>query len=160
MKKVLLLAALLAVAWFFYFNREPPALPAPPAAEEWQGVTEATFDLAAIVESDNTIAEAFASRASGFQVVGGGTVDRLLDDDAEGGRHQRFILRLDSGQTLLVAHNIDLAPRIDSLQAGDTVTFNGVYEWNERGGVIHWTHHDPQGEHEAGWIRHRNRTYQ
>jgi hypothetical protein len=106
------------------------------------------------------IGEAYANRESGVQVSGEGTVSRILDDDEDGGRHQRFILRLDSGQTLLIAHNIDLAPRIDSLQVGDAVAFNGVYEWNDRGGVIHWTHHDPQGQHEAGWLQHRSRTYQ
>ena len=62
------------------------------------------------------VAEAYANHASGVQVTGEGTVSRMLGDDDDGGRHQRFILRLDSGQTLLVAHNIDLAPRIDSLR--------------------------------------------
>ena len=35
-----------------------------------------------------------------------------LPDDNKGTRHQRFILKLSSGQTLLVAHNIDLADKI------------------------------------------------
>ncbi len=139
MKKLLLLVALLAVAW--HFNGQPTGASAP------------------AVRTD-AVAEAYANRSSGLQVSGQGTVSRLLDDDHDGSRHQRFILRLDSGQTLLVAHNIDLAPRIDSLQPGDTVEFNGVYEWNDRGGVLHWTHHDPQGEHEPGWLRHRGRTYE
>jgi hypothetical protein len=56
-----------------------------------------------------------------------------------GSRHQRFILELGSGQTLLVAHNIDLAPRLPALAVGETVDFNGVYEWTPEGGVIHWT---------------------
>ena len=76
---------------------------------------------------------------------GSGTVLRVLADDNSGSRHQRFILRLDSGQTVMVAHNIDLAPRIASLRAGDRVGFSGEYEWNAQGGVIHWTHHDPAG---------------
>ncbi len=85
---------------------------------------------------------------------------RILPDDNDGSRHQRFILRLDSGRTLLVAHNIDLAPRIPALQKGDTVAFHGVYEWNENGGVIHWTHRDPVGQHQPGWLRHDGRTFQ
>ena len=97
---------------------------------------------------------------SGQQVSGQGTVTRILSDDNDGSRHQRFILRLDSGRTLLVAHNIDLAPRIAALQTGDTVSFYGEYEWNDRGGVIHWTHHDPQGRHADGWLVHDGRRYE
>lgn len=97
---------------------------------------------------------------AGEQVTGVGTVDRLLPDENEGSRHQRFILRLDSGRTLLVAHNIDLAPRISELQPGDRIEFNGEFEPNALGGVIHWTHHDPQGAHEDGWLKHRGRVYQ
>jgi len=86
-------------------------------------------------------------------------VSRILSDDNKGSRHQRFILRLSSGQTLLVAHNIDLAPRINNLQNGDSVQFYGEYEWNSTGGVIHWTHHDPGGQHVGGWLEHNGRKY-
>ncbi len=110
--------------------------------------------------SDQTIANAFRDHANNLQVTGKGTVTTLLPDDKKGSRHQRFLLRLSTGQSLLVAHNIDLAPRISSLQKGDTVAFHGVYEWNPKGGVIHWTHHDPDRRHEAGWLKHKGRTYQ
>lgn len=106
------------------------------------------------------LARAYETRASNLQVEGEGKVTRVLPDDNDGSRHQRFILELASGQTLLVAHNIDLAPRIPSLTVGDTVAFFGEYEWNERGGVIHWTHHDPQGRHAGGWLRHEGKIYQ
>lgn len=78
----------------------------------------------------------------------------------DGSQHQRFIVELSSGQTLLIAHNIDIAPRINSLQVGDSVRFYGEYEWNPQGGIIHWTHHDPNGYHVGGWIKHNGRTYQ
>jgi len=97
---------------------------------------------------------------SGQQVRGQGTVSRILSDDNDGSRHQRFILRLGSGQTVLIAHNIDLAPRVASLRTGDAVSFYGEYEWNDKGGVIHWTHHDPQGLHAAGWLEHNGQRYQ
>lgn len=96
----------------------------------------------------------------GSQVTGSGTVIRILSDDNEGSRHQRFILELSSGQTLLIAHNIDLAPRVAMLSTGDTVRFYGEYEAGSRGGVIHWTHHDPRGRHVTGWLEHRGRRYQ
>ena len=106
------------------------------------------------------VTRAFEKRQSDVQVAGTGIVESILADDREGSRHQRFILRLSSGQTLLVAHNIDLAPRIDSLRKGDTVAFYGEYIWNSKGGVLHWTHHDPGRRHQAGWLKHQGETYQ
>ena len=85
---------------------------------------------------------------------------RVLPDDVDGSRHQRFIVQLASGQTLLITHNIDVAPRIVGLKVGDSVAFNGEYVWNDKGGVIHWTHHDPQGRHVAGWVMHNGKRYQ
>ena len=110
-------------------------------------------------ESDQRLARAFADEESRLQVEGTGTVIKLLDDDNEGSRHQRFIVRLESGQTILVAHNIDLASRIDSLKVGDKVGFFGEYDWSPKGGTLHWTHHDPQGHHVAGWLKHEGRLY-
>lgn len=100
------------------------------------------------------------SQANGKQVQGIGIVSHILADDNDGSRHQRFILRLKSGQTLLVAHNIDLAPRVDNLRKGDVVQFHGEYEWNAKGGLVHWTHHDPAGRHVAGWLKHNGRVFQ
>jgi hypothetical protein len=114
----------------------------------------------ALSAHDDLLAQAFAERYLDLQVEGEGTVVRLLSDDTQGGRHQRFILELASGQTLLVTHNIDVAPRVASLEVGDPVWFRGVYEWNDQGGLIHWTHGDPSGSHEAGWIRHEGTTYE
>jgi len=118
-------------------------------------------DSAGFIDQRNTaLSIAFDERYSGVQTEGNGIVIKILPDDNEGSRHQRFILKLHSGQTLLIAHNIDLAPRLSILREGDVVAFNGEYEWNSKGGVIHWTHRDPNGRHEAGWLKHNGQTYQ
>jgi hypothetical protein len=109
---------------------------------------------------DSQIGRAFKNGTSDVQVEGEGLVTRVLADDLDGSRHQRFIVSLASGQTVLIVHNIDLAPRVDGLQTGDSVRFYGEYVWNEQGGKVHWTHHDPQGKHVAGWLKHNGRTYQ
>lgn len=114
---------------------------------------------AAPIADDSPIGRAFASRASDVQVEGEGKVTRVLPDDLNGRRHQRFVVRLASGQTVLVAHNIDIAPRIDGLKEGDSVRFMGEYVWNEEGGIIHWTHHDPVGRHVSGWVKHNGKTF-
>ena len=68
----------------------------------------------------------------------------MLSDDSDGSRHQRFVLQLSDRSTLLIAHNIDLADRVP-VGMGDRIKFRGMYEWNELGGLVHWTHHDPLG---------------
>ena len=106
------------------------------------------------------IERAFERSQSNLQVHASGQVIAVLADDNEGSRHQKFILKLNNGQTVLVAHNIDLAPRITSLAKGDIVEFFGEYEYSDKGGVIHWSHHDPANKHVGGWLKHQGRTYQ
>lgn len=113
-----------------------------------------------VPSDDQRIAEAFRTRASGIFVQSRGTVERILSDDLDPPRHQRFILRLATGQTLLMTHNIDLAPRIENLRAGDSVGFRGEYVWNDKGGLIHWTHHDPSGRRVGGWLEHEGRKHE
>jgi hypothetical protein len=100
------------------------------------------------------------SQSPAGEVSGTGTVIRILPDDNDGDRHQRFIIRLASGQTVLVAHNIDIAARVSPLREGDTVEYKGEYAWNDKGGVVHWTHRDPAGKHPAGWLKHDGQTFQ
>ncbi len=68
------------------------------------------------------------------------------------------MLQLEDRQTLLIAHNIELAERVPA-GMGDRVYFRGMYEWNELGGVVHWTHHDPMGAEDGGWVRYRRKMY-
>lgn len=110
--------------------------------------------------ADKALTAAFDNQQSNVQVHGNGRVTKVLADDNDGSRHQRFIVRLASGQTVLIAHNIDLASRVASLQEGDSVEFYGEYEWNAKGGVVHWTHRDLERRHVDGWIKHNDRTYQ
>lgn len=127
--------------------------------------------------------QAFQQQRSDVQVRGFGLVSRILPDDLKGSRHQRFILTLphssssniqtyspssniqtyspsSNDQTLLVAHNIDLANKVSPLAVGDHIEFYGEYEWNAKGGVLHWTHKDPNHRHVDGWLKHKNQVYQ
>lgn len=151
MKKVLLFSSLAVVAIVATLNG-PVGSHSPDAP--------AVSKLRQDASRDAALEHAFVNRLVNHQIEGEGTVVKLLPDDEKGSRHQRFILRLASGRTVLVAHNIDLAPRVDDLQPGDTVEFFGEYEWNAKGGVVHWTHHDPKGRHVGGWLRHGGRMYQ
>ena len=109
---------------------------------------------------DKVLQEAYQKKLSEIQIHGIGEVIKLLPDDIDNIRHQHFILQLHSGQTLLITHNIDIATKIDTLTIGDTVEFYGEYIWNDKGGVVHWTHHDPNSHHEDGWLKHQGITYE
>lgn len=142
MKKLILVSVLLAGAYFWLGEGHHQALSA--------GSEEAAL----------TGPLSFGRADSHRQVQGEGVVVKVLADDNKGSRHQKFILELSSGQTVLIAHNIDLAPRVSSISPGDTIGFNGEYEWNDKGGVVHWTHHDPGGKHAGGWLKAGGITYQ
>jgi hypothetical protein len=103
---------------------------------------------------------AFSSHRSDFQVLVKGTVTRFLSDDVSGSEHQRFIVQMANGQTLLVAHNIDLGNRVPTSALNHIVYLYGEYAWDSEGGVIHWTHVDPAKTHVDGWIQFDGVKYQ
>jgi hypothetical protein len=89
-----------------------------------------------------------------------GIVEKLLADDVKGAKHQRFIVKLKSGKTVLIVHNIDIAAKVVGLNKGDRIEFKGKYIWNSSGGLVHWTHKDPSGHHQKGWIKVKGKTFQ
>jgi len=147
---VIVVAAIAAVVWVTVWATNAGTTPQPPTPP---APTEPASDGA------DEIAELFAAQESDVQVRGTGRVVRLLPDDVEGDRHQRFILELRGGMTVLIAHNIDDFPRLDGLALGDVVGFHGEYEWNELGGTVHWTHRDNRGDHVDGWLEWNGRRY-
>ena len=138
--RLLLVVVVLGLAAYQYLT--PPG----------NALTEAAGKQAGVVEA------AYAEQRSKVWVETQGHITRLLADDNDGDRHQRFILALDSGHTVLVAHNIDLAKRVP-LRKNDNISLYGRYEWNDRGGVIHWTHHDPESRRKGGWIKFNGAVY-
>lgn len=113
----------------------------------------------AAVDDQHKIMKAYQQQISNIQVQSKGEVKAILADDNDGSRHQKMILKLENGLTVLVAHNIDLAPRVEGLRKGEIVEFYGEYEYSPKGGVIHWTHHDPQAKHVDGWLKYQGKSY-
>lgn len=102
--------------------------------------------------------QAFVQRQSRVWLRAEGEIIRILKDDLKGSRHQRFIIRLPDGLTVLISHNIDLAARVP-VRPGDEMEVFGRYEWSRKGGTIHWTHRGTRGGRPGGWIRHRGALY-
>lgn len=160
----LLVLALVAAAGLYFAGRireaPVPSAAVQPSAGAPRPSAGPARRPAAGESGEARIVRAFEQRLSNQWVEAEGVVERILPDDRQGSRHQRFLLRLpSSGHTVLVSHNIDLSPRVRGLQVGDRVVFRGEYEWNTRGGVIHWTHRDPAGKRPGGWIEHKRRRY-
>jgi hypothetical protein len=148
-----LLSVALALLLAYGFGHGHTPSPGTPSSQSSSRTTR-------VGNADQAVAAALSAHQSDVAISGEGEVIKLLPDDTRGSRHQRFLLRLPSGPVLLVAHNIDLAPRLDALRAGDRLRFAGEFVWNERGGVLHWTHRDPQGKHADGWLELAGRRYQ
>ena len=104
------------------------------------------------------IGSGYQKRDSGTWIEDSGIVVRLLHDDNDESQHQRIIVQLRNRATLLIAHNLDLAARLP-VGIGDRLKFRGMYEWNDLGGLVHWTHHDPHGVEAGGWIKFGRKTY-
>lgn len=102
--------------------------------------------------------EAHKSHAAKAEVTVVGTVKKILAEDHKGTAHQRFILKVEN-LSILVAHNIDLAPRVP-VKVGDEVILHGEYIYKDKGGVLHWTHRDPRHKHPDGWICFQGKIYQ
>ncbi|KND18854.1 hypothetical protein AFK20_11255 [Enhydrobacter aerosaccus] len=63
------------------------------------------------------------------QVLGCGTVIKVVKDDNEG------------------------------IQAKNPIRFYGEYIYNDKGGVVHWTHRDPASRHQDGWLEYKGEQY-
>src|SRR6266849_3163430 len=109
---------------------------------------------------DAAVVADFHNHQSNVDVTADGTVVRLLADRTSStGIHEQFILKLSSGDiTVEVEHNISIAPRVP-VAIGDHLIVHGEYVWNAQGGLIHFTHHDPRGKYERGFIQDNGVTY-
>ena len=106
------------------------------------------------------IIEAFSAHRNLPQVQGVGIVVKVLKDDTKGLKHQKFLLKVSDNITILIAHNLDLASRVEDIHEGDVIEFKGEYIYTPKGGTVHWTHIDPRGNHQAGWLKHNGKTYE
>ncbi len=111
---------------------------------------------------DAAVCSAYHDGRSHAEVVADGRVTTVLGV-AQGrvSPHEGFLMRLDSGCDVIVRveANTDLTGEFP-IARGDRVVVKGEYEYYPRGGVIHWTHRDPRGRHEGGYVQLGGRTYQ
>jgi Protein of unknown function (DUF3465) len=126
----------------------------------WLALALVGCSAAAAQPDDAAIVADFHNHQSNVEVTADGTIVRLLADRSSStGSHEQFIVKLSSGDlTVEVEHNISIGARAP-VQQGDHVVVHGEYIWDAQGGLIHFTHHDPQGTHEGGYIQDNGQTY-
>lgn len=103
--------------------------------------------------------QAQADGAKKVELIFSARVKKILPDDTKGLPHQRLLLSIDNGTTVLLAHDIKYAPRVP-VQVGDLLVVKGEYIWNRKGGVVHWTHHSDTPRHEGGYIEFNGQRYE
>lgn len=99
---------------------------------------------------------AWADQRSRVEVTADGTVARILGTrQGRSGAHEGFLLHLRGagghGLSVRVETNVDITGAIP-LEPGESVEVRGEYIYDPRGGIIHYTHHDPAGRHESGYV--------
>ncbi len=140
-------------------TQEAPSTPSPTTKEPKAAEPEQAPSKKKEDDGRSTVVKLHADRRSEVMVTVTAKIVHVLPDDNEGSRHQRFLLEIEKDLTVKVAHNIDLAPRVP-ISKGDVVKIRGQYEWNDLGGVLHWTHHDPGKYREGGWIEFDGKRYE
>jgi len=101
---------------------------------------------------DNSRLEsAFAEGRTGIWVSGHGTVVRPLGSDAAS---QRFLVRISDELSIVLRHQIGDAGPVPA-DRGDTIAFQGRYEFHGGGGEIILTHADSAQPGGGGWVMHQ-----
>ncbi|HMX45329.1 MAG TPA: DUF3465 domain-containing protein [Candidatus Obscuribacter sp.] len=133
--------------------------PFDPSQYRGQSQAQTQGQVASPALYEDEVLAAQNNRAVKVEVTCTTRVKKLLPEDTRGRRHQKFLLGLSNGTTVLVAHSIDSAPYVP-ISPGDVITLHGEYIWNAKGGLIHWTHHSDSPRHEGGYIDFNGQRYQ
>ncbi len=106
------------------------------------------------------IAFLYKQQRGGVMVTSIGRIAKLLEDQQKPYPAQVVLIRLTSGQKLLVKHNIDKSSPLPNLTVGEMLTFSGTYKWNNKGGIVYSTHQQLDNPLRSGWLKYQGVTYQ
>lgn len=126
-------------------NQAPEAVP---GGQQGDGSVGQDDILAAQANQDRKVELTFSA-----------PVCRLLPDDTKGLPHQLFLVQLNNGSMVKIAHDTKYAPHVP-IRPGDLVTIKGEFIYNRKGGVVHWTHHSDTPRHEGGYIEFGGKRYE
>ncbi len=111
--------------------------------DHWTGLPHDDSEIVHVVTEQKN---SHFVEGSGMEVV------QILPDDTQGLEHQKWIVRLSSGQKMLAVYNSDMCPRVP-VKVGDIVSMGGQFIWSRKdGAILHWLHHDPKGKRPDGYV--------
>jgi hypothetical protein len=111
---------------------------------------------------NQAVCAAYSAQSPKREVIAAGTVTRILGSRrGPSGTHEGFLLKLRGGcdLTVRVETNTDLTGPVP-ISNDEMVVVKGEYVYYSLGGVLHWTHHDPRGHHEGGYVYADGKMYQ
>ncbi len=73
--------------------------------------------------------------------------------------HEAFHVRADDGSAVEIVDNVTIAPQIPVVPGDRIGVLGELVPETARGPLVHWTHHDPAGEHAAGYLELNGRRY-
>jgi len=104
------------------------------------------------------ITSAWHKKSSNLLVEVDARVVLLLPNRDDIKKLQRFLVELENGHRLEVAHDLELSENVP-VGVSSLIRLKGEFDYNENGGLIHWTHADPAGNRDGGWIEHNDMRY-
>lgn len=110
-------------------------------------------------EDDSEIVRAVVNRRRVDFVEGRGmVVIRTLADDTNGLRHQKWVVQLSNGSSMMAVYNLDMCERV-ALKVGDHVAMGGQFVWTNQGALLHWLHYDPRKTRPDGYVEVNGKVY-
>lgn len=104
------------------------------------------------IQDDKALVQALKNqRRAHFIQAANLTVSRLLEDDNDGLRHQKWVAKTSVGQSVTIVYNVDMGIRVP-LQVGDKFAVGGEFIWTKTGGLLHWVHEDPRDKRPDGYV--------
>lgn len=89
-----------------------------------------------------------------FVEATGMLVVETLPDDRQGLQHQKFVVQLTSGATMLAVYNLDMEGcTYIPVKKGDRVAMGGEFKWTSQGALLHWLHYDPSQRRPDGYVQ-------
>lgn len=105
------------------------------------------------ITDDSDLVRAVRSQKAQFYIEAGNlVVTKLLPDDRNGLKHQKWEARLSNGEVIQVVYNSDMGDRVP-VKIGDKFGVGGQFVWGrQRMGVMHWLHEDKREKRPDGYV--------